>query len=75
MQHGFGLASERAAPISDSPPEVEVTDEMVERALEAFDGGMVTVPSETNPRGYITFYRPKSAMRAALTAMKGAAHD
>lgn len=49
-----------------SPPD----EAMVERALEVFNGGMVNVPDDGNQRGYTTWYRPKEAMRAALTSLK-----
>ncbi len=36
--------------------------------LEAFNGGMLNVPSY-NPRGFTTFYLPEEAMAKALTPL------
>ena len=44
------------------------TPEMVEAALVAFNGGIVREANEQNPRGYVDFYRPFEAMRAAIAA-------
>lgn len=47
----------------------------VERAkavLAAFNGGIVRIPDDSNPRGYVEYYRPLDAMLAALTTQGGA---
>jgi hypothetical protein len=38
----------------------------LEAALNAFNGGMVREPSDKNPRGFIDFYRPMTAMETAI---------
>ncbi len=43
--------------------------EPAEAALLAFNGGMVRVPDDSNPRGYIDYYRPLDAMRRALSTL------
>lgn len=41
-------------------------DALVEQALTTFNGGLVRVPDESNPRGYTVHYKPKEAMAAAI---------
>ena len=49
------------------------SDDLVEVAIAAFNGGVVRVPNELNPRGYTDFYRPREAMRAVVLVMMEAA--
>lgn len=44
----------------------EQEEEMITAALQAFNGGLVDVPSKRNGRGYVTMYLPRKAMRKAL---------
>lgn len=46
-------------------------DATIDEIILNFAGGIVQVPSKHNPRGYVSYYRPREAMRAALTAIKG----
>ena len=65
------------------PPSLAAQDGLVEALDDAtideiilnFAGGVVQVPSEHNPRGYVSYYRPREAMRKALSAIKEQHHD
>ena len=70
-ERGFGTAQHcqlpfEAADALEALTRSIPTDAAVERALAIFDGGMVKVPNTSG--GYTVYYRPKEAMRAALTA-------
>jgi hypothetical protein len=50
-------------------------DATIDEIILNFAGGVVQVPSEHNPRGYVSYYRPREAMRKALSAIKEQHHD
>ena len=50
-------------------------DATIDQIILNFAGGVVQVPSEHNPRGYVSYYRPREAMRKALSAIKEQHHD
>ena len=50
-------------------------DATLDEIILNFAGGVVQVPSEHNPRGYVSYYRPREAMRKALSAIKEQHHD
>ena len=50
-------------------------DSTIDEIILNFAGGVVQVPSEHNPRGYVSYYRPREAMRKALSAIKEQHHD
>ena len=50
-------------------------DATLDEIILNFAGGVVQVPSEHNPRGYVSYYRPREAMRKALSAIKEQRHD
>ena len=50
-------------------------DATIDEIILNFAGGVVQVPSEHNPRGYVSYYRPREAMRKALFAIKEQRHD
>lgn len=65
---------ERAAHVLEweNAPKTRIDNEdVVERALKVFNGGIVRVqvPESENARGFIDYYRPKEAMRAAIAAL------
>jgi hypothetical protein len=45
-----------------------ITDEMAKDALRVFNGGLVEEPNAHTASGFALYYRPESAMRAALSA-------
>ena len=49
----------------------ELDDATIDEIILNFAGGIVQVPSKHNPRGYVSYYRPRDAMRNALSAIKG----
>ena len=62
--------------IANQPPAqdglVEALDDAtIDEIILNFAGGIVQVPSKHNPRGYVSYYRPRDAMRNALSAIKG----
>lgn len=46
--------------------------EMIDAAIEGFNGGLINALDNRNPRGFVTYYRPKDAMQKALCASGGA---
>ena len=73
MMHGEFLNPDgpaAAARIEALSRPVEVSEEMVDKALIAFNGGMINLPDATNSRGYTTFYAPRKAMLKAMLAAR-----
>lgn len=52
----------------DNTELLPVTQEEVENALQAFNGGLIDLPDAANHRGYRTFYKPEARMRLTLEA-------
>lgn len=60
----FGLVDEADALLAN--PTEDAESDTASRVLAAFNGGMVCLPDQNNPRGYVTVYRPAEAMTQAL---------
>ena len=65
-----GLAVPNQQPAQDGLVEA-LDDATIDEIILNFAGGIVQVPSKHNPRGYVSYYRPRDAMRNALSAIKG----
>ena len=62
---GPGGKRSKFTPAPDSPA---IPEDAVTAAIIAFNGGMINLPDDKNPRGYTTRYLPKIAVRKALEA-------
>jgi hypothetical protein len=55
----------------DAPDAADLSDAVIDEIILEFAGGIVRVPSVHNPRGYVSYYRPREAMRKAITKATG----
>ena len=66
----YGYPATRTTSLAAQDGLVDALDDAtIDEIILNFAGGIVQVPSKQNPRGYVSYYRPREAMRAALSAI------